>query len=397
MVGYRVGTFEYQLMRLAGLFFFGIIAFFWIAHGLRMALGALSLPWLKGFPPAGDTECIGISLLFAARDEEEKLAQALETLRRIDYPALEIIAVNDRSSDSTAQILSAAQVRDPRLKVVTISELPEGWLGKPHALQCGYEASSGAWLLFTDADVRFREDAIRRASSLVHAKQLDHLTLMTDVEMHGFWEKTVLTFFALGFHIATNPRGVSEPRSRWYVGIGAFQLVRRTAYQACGMHRRLAMEVLDDMKLAKIVKQSGFRSAVGVAQDFVTVRWHAGIGNIVRGVTKNFFAAAEFRLSKVVLQLFGILCTNFVPFVVLPFVHGWTLALVTVSIAIALGFHAGTAWTMRASPLYALTQPMGAVIFAYMLLRSTVVTLWQGGIVWRDTFYPLEKLRRGIV
>jgi uncharacterized membrane protein len=114
-------------------------------------------------------------------------------------------------------------------------------------------------------------------------------------------------------------------------------------------------------------------------------------------VTKNFFAAAEFRLSKVVLQLFGILCTNFVPFVVLPFVHGWTLALVTVSIAIALGFHAGTAWAMRASPLYALTQPMGAVIFAYMLLRSTVVTLWQGGIVWRDTFYPLEKLRRGIV
>jgi hypothetical protein len=220
---------------------------------------------------------------------------------------------------------------------------------------------------------------------------------MTDVEMHGFWEKTVLTFFGLGFHLATNPRGVSDPRSTAYLGIGAFQLVKRAAYEASGTHRRLCMEVLDDMKLAKIVKQAGFRSAVGVAQDFVTVRWHAGIRNIVRGVTKNFFAGAEFKLSIAALQLFGILCANMVPFVALPFVHGWMLGFVIISVLIALGFHAGTAWVMRASPFYAFTQPLGAAIFGYMLLRSTIVTLRQGGIVWRETFYPLDELRRGIV
>jgi hypothetical protein len=163
------------------------------------------------------------------------------------------------------------------------------------------------------------------------------------------------------------------------------------------MHRRLCMEVLDDMKLAKIVKQSGFRSAVGVAQNFVTVRWHAGVGNIVRGVTKNFFASAEFKLSVVALLLAAIFCANILPFLALPFVHGWALGFVMVSLAIALGFHAGTAVVMRASPWYALTQPLGAAIFGYMLLRSTIVTLRQGGIVWRETFYPLEELRRGIV
>jgi hypothetical protein len=157
------------------------------------------------------------------------------------------------------------------------------------------------------------------------------------------------------------------------------------------------MEVLDDMKLAKIVKQAGFRSAVGVAQYYVTLRWHAGIGNIVRGVTKNFFAGAEFKLPVVALQLFGIVCANILPFVALPFVHGWALVFVTVSAAIAWGFHAGTALVMRASPWYAFTQPVGAAIFGYMLLRSTVVTLKQGGIVWRGTFYPLQELRRGIV
>jgi len=217
-------------MRLLELVFFAMIAVFWIAYGLRTALGTLALPWLKDYAAAEDGDCPRVTLLFAARNEEEKLAQALETLRQINYPALEIVAANDRSTDGTSKILSDAARRDPRLKVIDIAELPAGWLGKPHALQCAYEASSGEWLLFTDADVQFLPDAIRRAIRLVQTKTLDHLTLMTDVEMHGFWEKTVLTFFGLGFHLATNPRGVSDPRSRAYIGIGAFQLVKRAAY-----------------------------------------------------------------------------------------------------------------------------------------------------------------------
>ena len=397
MLGYRVVHFEHQFMHLFGLIFFGSVAFFWVAHGLRIALGAMQLPWLRDSIPAADRDCPTISLLFAARDEAEKLPQALETLLALDYPGLEIIAVNDRSCDLTAQILNDAAAHDLRLRVVHVDALPEGWLGKPHALQRGYEAASGAWLLFSDADVRFRADTLRRAVSLVKSNRLDHLTLMCQVEMHGFWEKTVLTFFGMGFHLATNPRGVGNPRSRSYMGIGAFQLVKRTAYQASGTHQRLAMEVLDDMKLAKIVKRSGFRSGVGVAQDFVTVRWHAGLGNIVRGVTKNFFAGAGFRLPVVALQLAGIFCMNILPFVALPLVHEWNLLFVAVSLAVALGFHAGAAIVMRASPLYALTQPVGAAIFGYMLLRSTVVTLRQGGIVWRETFYPLEELRKGLV
>jgi hypothetical protein len=397
MLGYRVSTFEHQFMHFLGLLVFGLIAIFWMAHGLRVAMGALYLPWLKDYSPAADDQCPQVSLLFAARDEEEKLPIALETLRHIDYPRLEIIAVDDRSSDGTAQILRDGAKLNPKLRVASVESLPEGWLGKPHALQRAYETSNGEWLLFTDADVCFRPDAIRRAISLASAKQFDHLTLMSAVEMHGFWEKTVLTFFGLGFHLATNPRAVSNPRSRAYIGIGAFQLVKRSAYDTSGTHRRLAMEVVDDMKLGKIVKQAGFRSGAGIAQNFITVRWHAGIKNIVRGVTKNFFAGAEFKISVVVLQLTALFCASILPFLALPFAHGWTLRFILLSATVAIGFHAGTATVMQASPLYALTHPLGAAIFSYMLLRSTVVTLVQGGIVWRGTFYPLDKLRRGIV
>ncbi|HKW62149.1 MAG TPA: glycosyltransferase family 2 protein [Candidatus Acidoferrum sp.] len=352
---------------------------------------------MKDFPPALDAECPRISILFAARDEEEKLPGALTTMMAIDYPGLEVIAVDDRSTDATGRILDEFANTDSRLRVVHVDELPKGWLGKTHGLQKAYGASSGEWLLFTDADVRFKPDALRRAISLVKARNLDHLSLLGDLDMVGFWEKVLITFFGIGFHLGANPSQVSNPKSSRYVGVGAFQLVRRSAYEASGTHRRLAMEVVEDMKLGKIVKQSGFRSECAVAEDFVTVRWQAGFGNLVRGVTKNFFAGAGYDLRIVAGQLAGLVVMNILPFAGVAFGHGWIRGLSAVAVLIALSFHVGVAWVMRVSPLYALTHPLGAAIFSYMLLRSTIVTLWQGGIVWRDTFYPLDELKRGVV
>jgi glycosyltransferase involved in cell wall biosynthesis len=384
-------------MHYLGLTVFSLIALFWFGQCVNAALSARELPRLKNFKPAADADCPAVSILFAARDEAEKLPAALETLRKIDYPQLETIAVNDRSSDGTAQILSDAARRDRRLAMVNIEVLPGGWLGKPHALQRAFEASKSEWLLFTDADVRFQPDAIRRAIALVKEKRLDHLTLFCELEMRGFWEKTALTFFGLSFNMASNPRAVRNPASGAYMGIGAFQLVNREAYEKSGTHRRLAMEVLDDMKLGKIVKLAGFRSGVGVAQDHVVVRWHAGFGNVVRGVTKNFFAVAEYKLWIVAIQLSGLFLLNILPFVALPFVRGWTWWLALIAALLAVVYHAAAANVMKASPLYGLTHPLGAAIFCYMLMRSTVVTLRQGGIVWRDTFYPLDQLRKGVV
>jgi len=386
-----------KIEHITGVWLFGLIAFFWVFHGLRVAYGALRLPRLKDCAPAGDAECPRISLIFAARDEEEKLPAALATLAALDYPSLEIIAVDDRSQDSTRKILNEFARVDKRARVVHVDELPGGWLGKPHALQQAYEASTGEWLLFTDADVRFAPDVLRRAASLVKDRAVDHLTLLGDVEMHGFWETTLLTFFGMAFHLATDPSRVGNPHSRAYVGVGAFQMVKRAAYETAGMHRRLAMEVVDDMKLGKIVKQAGFRSCVAMAQDAVVVRWHDGVGNIVRGVTKNFFASAGYNLAVAILSAAAVFLANAAPFVALFAAHGWTRIFAAIAVAIAVGFHVGVSIEVRVSPLYALTHPLGAVLFCYMLLRSTVVTLWQGGVMWRGTFYPLEELRRGVV
>ena len=384
-------------MHLFWLALFALPALFWVTYGLKVAYGASRLPWLKDYSPAKNADCPRISLLFAARDEEQKLPGALATLVAQDYPQLEIVAVDDRSSDATSRLLDEFAASHSQLRVVHVSELPSGWLGKPHALQKAYEASSGEWLVFTDADVRYQPNALRKVIALVRDRGLDHISLLGDVDRSGFWDTVLITFFGMSFQLATDLYQVSNPASRSYVGVGAFQMVKRSAYEAAGTHRRLAMEVIDDMKLGKLVKQAGFRSGVAVAQDAVSVEWHLGLRNLMRGLEKNFFAAAGFNLGMVGLQIATLLLFNVAPFFGLAFGSGWIRLLAAVSVLISLSFHLGGDMVMRVPALYCLTLPLGATVFCFILLRSTMLTLKQGGIYWRGTFYKLEDLRRGLV
>jgi glycosyltransferase involved in cell wall biosynthesis len=377
--------------------FFGLIALFWLTYGLKVAYGVARLPWLKKCSPADDAECPSVSLIFAARDEEQKLPAALATLIAINYPNLEIIAVDDRSTDATPHILDEFCATHDRFKTVHIRDLPSGWLGKTHALQKAYESSTGEYLVFTDADVKFQPDALRRVITLLRERRLAHLTLFGDVERSNFWDTLLITFFGMGFQLATDSYQVSNPNSRSYAGIGAFQIVSRSAYETLGTHRRLAMEVVDDMKLGKLVKLAGFRSGIAVAQEAVSVEWHLGLNNLIRGLEKNFFAAAQYRPILVAGQILSLLSFNVLPFAGLLLGHGWVRLFSAIAVLIALGFHAEVDIVMRVSPLYCLTLPLGATLFAFILLRSTLITLRQGGIIWRGTFYPLDELRRGSV
>ena len=375
----------------------GCIALVWLVQSLRAARGIGQLPRLADAQPPADSDCPSISILFAARNEAEELPAAVATLLAQDYPRYEVVAADDRSTDATPQILGEFARTHKNLKLVHVPSLPPGWLGKPYGLQQAYEHSSGEWLIFTDADVRFAPEVLRRAIAMARARAFDHLTLLGRVDMMGFWETVALTYFVLGFSLGVEAWRASRPGSRRYIGVGSFQLVRRDVYEAIGTHRRLAMEVIDDMKLGKLVKQGGFRSGVGLAEDAVRLRWQAGLGNIIRGTTKNFFAAASYRLGVVACQVGGLVVFSVLPFVAVPFVHGMAREFALAVLLIALAVHGSVAWINRVSPLYALTHPLGALIFCYMLLRSTAVTLWQKGIIWRDTFYPLKDLKRGMV
>jgi GT2 family glycosyltransferase len=384
----------------------GFIAFAWLLAAIDLARGALVIPALNQVQmrppergsstgdPAGTPR---VSILFSALDEAEKLPAALGTFLAQDYPDYEVIAVDDRSEDATGSILDAAARGNSRLKVLHVTSLPAGWLGKPHGLQKAFERSSGKWLVLTDADVRFEPDVLRTTIALAEERHWDHLTLLCHAEMFTVGEKIAMTFFGMAFLMGLRPWRASDPRSSAYVGIGAFQLIRRSAYEKMGTHRRLAMEVVDDVKLGKLVKEAGLRSGVAKSGRAVTVHWHSGLGNIIRGTTKNFYATTGFRLWVAGGQVAGILLMFVLPWVALPFVHGWARGFAAVAIVLPILAQAGAAMEFGESPLYAVTQPLGALIFSWMVVRSTIVTLWQGGIRWRGTFYPIEELKRGVV
>jgi glycosyltransferase involved in cell wall biosynthesis len=384
----------------------GGVALAWVATIVDMAIGMLSVPDLANIEPLAGADLPRVSIVFSARDEAEKLPAALASFLAVDYPNLEVVAVNDRSEDATRGILDAAAARDSRLTVVHIKDLPAGWLGKTHGLQTAFERSTGEWIIFTDADVKFAPDLLRRVLALALRGRIDHLPLLGFSEVRSIGEKILMTFFGMSFAMGTKPWRAGKPGSRFYFGVGAFQMVRRSAYVAMGEHKRLAMEVVDDVKLGKLMQNAGFCSRPAMCGKSVSVYWHSGVAATIRGTEKNFFATCEYSLARAVGSVVGLFVGIEFPWIALVMIgygwpHGWlrvaAIAFAAVAIAIPLLMQIAVAVSFEISPLYALTQPLGGILVGWMILRSTYVTLKNGGVSWRGTFYPLEELRRGMV
>ena len=384
-------------MHIFGIIFFSGLAVFWILTAILSYRGMARIPVLTQVTPFDGTSFPRVSILFAARDEAVKLSEALASLLALDYPNYEVIAVDDRSEDATLEILNNFAQRDARLKVVHISELPQGWLGKPHALEMAYRESSGEWLVFTDADVQFAPDLLRRSLALIKQERSDHLTLLAGLDLRGFWEPTAVGYLGVCFALGVRPWRVSNPKSKVYMGVGAFQMIRRSTYEATGTHRRLAMEVLDDMKLGKLVKQNGFRSGVAPSENFLRIRWQEGIGNVIKGMTKNMFAGFDFNIARTLLGVAGILVISVLPILGVFFARGPAQIAAGVAAAVAMLFEAQLMTQAKASRWFGVTHALGAMIVCYIIVRSMVVTLGRGGVVWRGTFYALEELKRGLV
>ncbi len=358
--------------------------------------GMARIPSLTAVAPFAGPAFPRISILFAARDEAEKMPAALSSLLKLDYPNYEVIAVDDRSADATGKILDEAAARDARLRVIHVTELPQGWLGKPHALALAYEKASGDWLVFTDADVQFAPDLLRRALAVVEQERADHLTLLVRLDLRGFWEPVALGYLGACFALMS-PWKTRDPKSKAYMGVGAFQMVRRTTYEAIGTHKRLAMEVVDDMKLGKLVKVGGFRSIVAPGEHLVNVRWQDGFGNIVKGLTKNMFAGMEFNVVFAIIVACNTFIVSVLPVLGVIFARGAAQIAAGAAVIAAMIFEALLMPRARASRWFGVTHALGALVIVYITLRSMVVTLGRGGVVWRGTFYPLEELRRGKV
>jgi hypothetical protein len=257
--------------------------------------------------------------------------------------------------------------------------------------------AAGEWLLFTDADVMFKPDSLRRALAYAEAKKADHVVLFPRMIMKRPGEYMMIAFFQTMFMFGHRPWKVADPKARDHMGVGAFNLVRRSAYEAVGTYERLRMEVVDDMKLGKVIKNAGFAQRNVFGGDLISIRWANGAMGVVDNLTKNFFAVLSFQWWRTLLSAFGLAFLNLGPFLGVWLAHGWA----RVPYGLALGsmflIYLGMSWRSGVPPYYFLLHPVSTVLFIYTLLRSTALTLWNGGIVWRGTKYRLEELRKGLV
>lgn len=338
------------------------------------------------------------TVIVAARNEEAHVEAAVGSLLALDYPDYEVFAVNDRSTDRTGELLDRLARENPaRLRVLHVRELPPGWLGKPHAMGLAAEQASGDWLLFTDADVTFRPDALRRALVCAEESRADHLVLFPTALMHSLSERMMFAFFPTLVAFGHRPWKVSDPRTRDYVGMGAFNMIRRTVYEALGVRQALRMDVLDDMKLGKLVKEGGYAQRVAAGYGLITLRWGHGALGVLNNLTKNLFALMLYRWPRTLGAAFLLLLLNLGPFVGLALAPGWTrLGYALAAAALALLYLCLSRYS-RISPLYIVLHPISTLLFTGTLLRSMVLALARGGVIWRGTKYPLEELRKGLV
>jgi glycosyltransferase involved in cell wall biosynthesis len=372
-----------------------LITLLWLFKVIAAARGLPRIPNLllsqHDSSPQGEPS---LTVIVPARDEAADIAATLESLLTQDYPNLQIIAVNDRSTDRTGEIITTLAAQHPaKLRAIHVTELPAEWLGKTHAMALAARQAPTDYLLFTDADVLFRPDTLRRTLAYAVAAQADHLVTVPTTTIKRWDEAALLSFFQLFGLWAARPWLIADPKAqRDAIGIGAFNLLHREAYLQIGGFESLRMEIVEDIALGRRIKRAGLVQRIAFGNGLVSVHWAAGLNGLVDVMTKNIFSAFGFHVWLLLLGCLWLIVLCVAPAVGVFYAPTRIPAVLTL-VAVAYGYHLFSR-TSGLSTWNALFFPLSALVFIFTLLRSMLTTLKQGGVRWRGTFYSLAELRK---
>jgi glycosyltransferase involved in cell wall biosynthesis len=334
-----------------------------------------------------------VSIIVPARNEADSIEEALKSVLALDYPNKEIIVINDRSTDATGEILARLAQEYPELQLITIDRLPSGWLGKNHALQRGAVSASGELLLFTDADIIMQPSLLRRAVSCFLTHRLDHLAIGPSFLTKGVLLNSVISGFLVVFTIYTRPWDVRRARCKGHIGIGAFNLVRTSAYRDSGEHYSIALRPDDDMRLGRQLKEQGYRQEVIFGDKAISVEWYGSLREMIIGLEKNSFAGIDYQMTKLIASTVALFAFFIWPFVALLATSGmlwWGNLLIVILLGLCFRLTAGV---VGMSGFYYLGFPFGIAVIIHIMWRSALRILLRGGMEWRETFYALDELR----
>ncbi len=361
--------------------------------GSTLFFGMRKIRKLIDLSPELDSEWPQVSVIVAARNEERDIEVGLRSLLQLDYDDFEVLVVNDRSTDRTGEILDRIAGEYPALRVVHLSELPAGWLGKNHALYYGATRATGQLILFTDADVVMEPTVLRRAVAYLIQHEIDHLPMLFEVRMPNWLLESFVVTFSVYLMTYCRPWQCPNPKRSGHIGIGGFNLVRADVYQKIGTHEVIRMRPDDDLKFGKLIKREGFRQELLNGAGLMYVPWYASIREMVVGLEKNAFSGVDYSITYSVFAGICMLLFNVFPFAAIFFTTGatwWVYVAVVVSLW-ATGLWA--AYNGKARLSCCLGFPLAALMFVFAQWRAVILNLWQDGIRWRDTHYSLAELK----
>jgi len=343
------------------------------------------------------TEWPLVSVIITACNEEDTVEDAVRSRLEDYYPGLEIVLIDDRSTDGTGAIVDALAAEDSRITPIHIEELPEGWVGKVRAMEVGARATGGEWLLFSDADVQVRPGTIARAVSFAEGEGLDHLAILPEFLPAGALIDAVVSDFSRILCVLGRVWEISDPKSSAAAGSGSFNMVRRNALEATEGLEWLRLEIADDVTMGQMLKAAGARQQMAKGNGWVAVCFYPTIRAGMVGSERALFTAlGGCSLARCMVAGVGFAGLELAPLVLalqrrnmmLRFVGA---ALTGVQLAVAVVFNR---WFGR-PPCHSLVAPLGSLVMALLLVRAGVLGKARGGINWRGTFYPTPLLKSG--
>ena len=342
-----------------------------------------------------------ISICIPARNEEANIRACIEAALAQDYSNFEVIVLDDRSTDSTSQILEGVAHCDSRLHIISGSDLPSGWAGKPHALHQASTVARGEWLCFVDADTFLSPSALSSCYIKAIETHADLFTTLHHQIMDSFWEKTVMPLIMTGLTVGFNARKVNDQAKRDAIASGQFILIRRETYDKIGGHAAVKNEIVEDQAIAELTKWSGHRLILADGTRVIQTRMYTSLKSMWEGWTKNIYLGLSRHRALLFLGLFGailaLMASLFLPVwsglsLVWLLNDGGSLAVIVliesfivwVAILLARGL---IAQRLGITPLYAFTTPLGAGVFAALMITSAWKVLSGTGVTWRGRRY----------
>ncbi len=377
------------------------LAVFWVVRAGETVLNLHRVPDIGTGAPLSESVRAALptlAVIVPARNEGENVRATLDSLAASDYSRLLVIAVDDRSTDATGAIMESFAARDARFAVIHVKELPEGWMGKSHAMHLAAEGATAEWLLFTDGDVLFSPSVLSRSIAHAELVSADHLVVVPTLLMKTVGEGSMIGFMQVLAALGSRLWRVADPKAkRDIVGIGAFNMIRREVYVRLGGFAATPMEVIEDVRLAQRLKHSGFAQHVAIAPGMVQVHWASGGIGLARNLTKNLYAAFAFRWWVAAFACAWLVVVYPGAFAgVIAGALGWHRILAPCALMVLSML--AMAWKYKRingiGVPYVLTYPVAAVVMAVALSSSVVLTYARGGVLWRGTLYPLRELKK---